>query len=205
MSKPIYNLFLVRRATERFLRLARAKQDALLGQVQASLAAAGGRSIITCDASWCNEGYRAWGVEEFPDLAAMRQHAAEREKLEWYSYLEGWSILGTWHEAVNPADCVAPEPGRIYQLFLYRYATEAQEQLSQEERDALWAQEDTERPDSKPIVAANCYWASEEYEAFGVLMHPDIDAVQRHFAHLEQISWPRYTRARTLLGTLWGE
>ena len=205
MSKPIYNLFLVRRATERFLRLSRAKQDALLGQVQASLAAAGGRSIIMCNASWCNEGYRAWGVEEFPDLAAMRQHAAEQEKLEWYSYLESWSILGTWHEAFNPADRAAPEPGRIYGLFLYRRDTEAQAQLTQAARDALWAKEGETREGAKPVLLANSYWASEEYRAFGVFMYPDIDAVQRHYAGLEQINWPRYVRARSLLGTLWGE
>ena len=34
-------------------------------------------------------------------------------------------------------------------------------------------------------------------------MYPDIDAVQRHFAGLDQINWPRYMLARNLLGTLW--
>ena len=55
------------------------------------------------------------------------------------------------------------------------------------------------------IVAANGCWASEVYRAFGMLMHPDIDAVQRHFANLQQINWPRYMKSRTLLGTLRGE
>ncbi len=57
--------------------------------------------------------------------------------------------------------------------------------------------------DAKWIAAANCYWSSEEYQGFGIMAYADIDAIQRHFANLEQIGWPRYMRARTLLGTLW--
>lgn len=205
MSKPIFNVFLVRRLTERWLRLSAEKRNALAAQIEEGLTATGGRRVVACDAYWWNEGYRGWGVEAFPDFAAWREYAMLREKLEWYSYLESWSMLGTQHEAINPADVVAPEPGRIYQLFLYRHDTEAQEQLSQADRDALRAQEGGTRQGAKMIVGANSYWASEEYRSFGVLMYPDIDAVQQHFASLEQLNWPRYTRARTLLGTLWGE
>jgi hypothetical protein len=68
-------------------------------------------------------------VEEFPDFASWRHFADLREKLEWYSYSESWSMLGTWHEAVNPAEAVAPEPGKICQLFIIRGNTEAFEQL----------------------------------------------------------------------------
>jgi hypothetical protein len=205
MSKPIYNLYLVRRPTERYLQLTQAERDALSAQDGERLAKAGGKSVIACNASWWNEAYRAWGVEMFPDFESWRKYADMREKADWYSYADSWSILGTWHDAIKQEDAATPEPGKIYQLFLYRHDTEAQEQLTQAERDALWAREGTERQDSRFVVGANCYWSTEEYRAFGVIMHPDIDAVQRHFAHLEEIHWPRYTQARTLLGTLWGE
>ena len=64
---------------------------------------------------------------EFPDFAAWRRFADLREKLEWYSYLDSWSLLGTWHGAIKPEEVVAPEPGKIYQLFLVRGYTEAYE------------------------------------------------------------------------------
>ncbi|MCU0500386.1 MAG: hypothetical protein MUC51_01235 [Anaerolineae bacterium] len=203
MSEKVYNLFLLKRPTERWLRLAPAEQNALLKQINEGLAAAGGRRVVGCNAYWCNEGYRGFGVEEFPDFAAWRGFADLREKLAWYSYLDTWSILGTWHEAVDPAEVVAPEPGRIYQLFLLRHHAEGYEQLPQAEKDALWAQVGEAMPDAKWIVAANCYWASEEYQAFGVQMRADLDAVQRSHARQLQFNWPRYVRARIMLGTLW--
>lgn len=205
MSKPIYNLFLIRRPADRFLRLSQARQNALVGQINEALAAAGGRRVVSCDSYWANEAYRAWGVEEFPDFDSWRTFAAAREKMEWYSYLDGWSMLGTQHPFANPADYGTPAPGKIYQLFLYRRDTEAQAQLSQADRDALWAREGETREGAQLIVGADSYWATEEYQAFGVFIYPDIDAVQRHFAGLQVIQWPRYVRARSLLGTLWGE
>jgi hypothetical protein len=205
MSKAIYNLFLIKRPTERWLRLASAEQIALLAQINEGLEATGGRRVVMCNAYWCNQGYRGWGVEEFPDFASWRKFTDLREKLEWYSYSESWSMLGTWHEAVNPAEVVAPEPGNIYQLFLAQGSTEAHEQLTRAEKDALWTKEGESRQDAKWIIAANSYWASEEYQSFGVFMFPDTDAVQRHFAGMKQIGWPRYMRSRTLLGTLRGE
>jgi hypothetical protein len=201
----IYNLFMVRRWTERWLRLTPDAQDALSGQITAALNAAGGRRIIMCESSWCDEGYRGWGVEEFPDLAAWRRFAVAREKLEWYSYLEGRSLLGTWHQSINPAEAVAPEPGKIYQLALIRRFTETHGRLTPAQREALAAKEGATRASAKWIVAANSYWANEEYGFFGVFMWSDVAAVQRHFANLEQLNWPNYVRAQGLLGTLWGE
>ena len=203
MSKTIYNLFLLRRPTERWLRLSQARRTALFTQLNEGLAATGGRHVIVCRASWCNQGYRGWGVEEFPDFAAWRQFADLREKLEWYSYHDSWSVLGTWHEAMSPAKAEAPEQDKVYQLFLMQGFTEAYEQLTQEEKDALWAKEQDTRQDAKLIIVANCYWASEEHRSFGVLMFPDIDSVQHHFTGVTQIGWPRYVRGRILLGTLW--
>jgi hypothetical protein len=48
MSQKIYNLFLIKRLTERALRLAPAEQTALLTQLNAGLAATGGRRIVAC-------------------------------------------------------------------------------------------------------------------------------------------------------------
>lgn len=203
MAGKIYNLFLIRRMTERWLRLAPDDQQALLSKIDESLTATGGRRVVACDAYWCDEAYRGFGVEEFPDFDAWRRYADMREQLDWYSYVDSWSLLGTWHETVNPAEAVAPEAGKIYQLFIIRNQTEAYEQFPQPAKDAVWAKVAETLPDAKWVVAANCYWSSEEYQGFGIMAYADIDAIQRHFANLEQIGWPRYMRARTLLGTLW--
>ncbi len=130
MAGKIYNLFLIRRMTERWLRLAPDDQQALLSKIDESLTATGGRRVVACDAYWCDEAYRGFGVEEFPDFDAWRRYADMREQLDWYSYVDTWSLLGTVAcETVNPADAVAPEAGKIYQLFIILNQTEAYEQF----------------------------------------------------------------------------
>jgi hypothetical protein len=203
MGESIYNLFLIKRPTERWLRLAPAEQSALQAKISEGLAATGGRRVIGCSAHWWNEGYRGWGVEEFPDFASWRHFADLREKLEWYSYLDSWSILGTPHELLKPENAAVPEPGKIYQLFLFWGNTEAHYLLSQAEKDALWAKLLEVGGSAKMIVWARSYWASEEYQAFGIKMFSDIAAVQHDMANQQQIDWPRYVKSRTLLGTLW--
>ena len=203
MAGKIYNLFLIRRMTERWLRLAPDDQQALLSKIDESLASTDGRRVVACDAYWCNEAYRGFGVEEFPDFDAWRRFADMREQLNWHTYVDSWSLLGTWHESVSQTEVAAPEPGKIYQLFILWNETESYEQFPQTAKDAVWAKATETLQDTQWIVAANCYWSSEEYQGFGIMSYTDIDAVQRHFANLEKIRWPRYMRARSLLGTLW--
>ena len=201
MSKPIYNLFINRGMTDRWWRLSAAERGAMREKLFERHAAAGGQYYVACIASWWNQNYTFWGVEVFPNFDAWRKFAAAREEMEWYTYSRGWSVLGTWDPSLDPAQAVIPQPGKIYQAFLYS-GTEAYYQLTQAERDALQAKEAETRRDAQVVVYADSYWASEEWQGFGVLMFPDIEGVQRHYAGLRQIEWPRYVRGKTLLGTL---
>jgi hypothetical protein len=203
VTGKIYNLFLIEGLSERWLRLAPAEQSALMSKIDDALAAVGGRRIIGCDAYWCNEAYRGWGVEEFPDLTALRTFAAAREKLEWYSYMNAWSVLGTLYPGLYRDDFAQPEPGKIYELFLFTGATEAHHQLTQAEQDALDEKEAASRQAAKLIIGADTYWSNEELQMFGVFMFPDLDCVLSHYANLRKIGWRRYMQARSLLGTLW--
>jgi hypothetical protein len=202
-TEPIYKLFLLKRMTERWLRLSQDERKELTGKLEEGFQAAGGKHIIACASSWSNEAYVGWGVEEYPNFECLREYDAHCMKLDWYSYVDSWSVIGTAHAMADPAEYAVPEPGRVYELFLVQGFREAYEQLSQADRDALWAKENATRADSKLVVLANTYWSNSEHTLFGILMYPGLESLQSHFAGLEEIGWPRYLRARSILGTLW--
>ena len=45
-----------------------------------------------------NEQWQAFGVEEFPDLAALQTHTQLLNELNWYRYIESSTTLGTAYE-----------------------------------------------------------------------------------------------------------
>jgi hypothetical protein len=95
--------------------------------------------------------------------------------------------------------------GPIYKLFLLKplpswYA------LSEEEQNAIDAKvaESRDKVGAKLIVACESAWSSEQWMGFGVEEFPDIEAVQKHTAYLNQLNWPhQYAESMTLLGTKW--
>jgi hypothetical protein len=94
MAKPIYKMFLAR-PSEAWHRLSPQEQSNLLGQVEAALEKAGGKSVVFCESSWASEQWPLFGVEEFPDIEAVQQHAKLLGELNWYRYVETSTLLGT--------------------------------------------------------------------------------------------------------------
>jgi hypothetical protein len=92
----------------------------------------------------------------------------------------------------------------IYHLVLGQGFTEAWYQLSQDERDALWAkvEEAEQRAGSRWVILCDSRWADESVFDWGVLEYPDMEAYRTKVAKLEKLSWWRYwTSSRTILGT----
>jgi len=92
----------------------------------------------------------------------------------------------------------------IYKLFLIK-PLEASYQLSQEEKDSLFAKVDEalKKVGGKRIVVCKSGWSSEQWPFFGVEEFPDIEAVQKHSELLDELNWFRYIESTTVLGTEW--
>jgi hypothetical protein len=88
-------------------------------------------------------------------------------------------------------------------LVLLKNGTEAWYRLSQEERDGLWAKvkEIDERAGGKWQLMCNSRWADEEFQGWGVLEYPSMEAYLRKVAELEELDWWRYFSVKTILGT----
>ena len=94
MTQPIYKLW-QGRTTEAWHQLPEDEQQRLLGAVVKTLDAVGGKELVACDAAWSNERWPYFGVEEYPDLEAVRRHDRMLTDLNWLRYMESRSTLGT--------------------------------------------------------------------------------------------------------------
>jgi len=90
----------------------------------------------------------------------------------------------------------------VYKLFLGR-PTEAWYQLSEEEQADLMDKVTglLERAGGKTVILCDSSWSSEQWQFFGVEEFPDIEAVQKHTADLDELDWFRYGETMTLLGS----
>ena len=62
------------RLTEAWYQLPQEEQQRLPGRVQQALDTAGGKELVICSASWANEQWPFFGVEELPDVDAVQRH-----------------------------------------------------------------------------------------------------------------------------------
>ena len=94
MAKPIFKVFAAR-YTEAWYQLSTEEQNSLVAKVGESLEKVGGKMVILCDSSWSSEQWEFFGVQEFPDIEAVQQHAADFNELNWLRHLESVIVLGT--------------------------------------------------------------------------------------------------------------
>ena len=90
----VYKLFLGRFA-EAWYQLSEEEQADLMDKVTGLLEQAGGKTVILCDSSWSSEQWQFFGMEEFPDIAAVQKHTADLNELDWLRYVESMTLLGS--------------------------------------------------------------------------------------------------------------
>ncbi len=91
------------RFTEAWHQLSQEEQMDLLGRVQQALEDAGGKQLVLCSAAWSDERWPFFGVEEFPDLAAVERHTDALIDLKWGRYIESRTSLGTAFTVPQPS------------------------------------------------------------------------------------------------------
>jgi hypothetical protein len=98
MSGPIYKVYMGR-VLAPWYELSKEEQDALLEKITEALKEAGGKPVVSGNASAFSDEWQVCGAEEFPDLDSVQKHAAALQKLEWFRYIESKSLLATpWEE-----------------------------------------------------------------------------------------------------------
>ena len=90
----IYKVFMAK-ATQRWYSLSQAEREAMLEKVSGLLEQVGGKGLIYANSYWATEQYQIFGVEVFPDIEAAQKHAQLLNEIDWASYLESTTTLGT--------------------------------------------------------------------------------------------------------------
>jgi hypothetical protein len=90
----------------------------------------------------------------------------------------------------------------IYKFFMGRFL-EPWYQLSKEEQDNLIAKLDDAKKKfgcTQPIEC-NSSWSSDQWSFAGYEVYPNIEAVQKYIAALQEFNWFRYCESTSVLGT----
>lgn len=90
----------------------------------------------------------------------------------------------------------------VYKMFMFRN-TEAFYQASEQERNEFLAKLDAafQKAGGKRLVMCNSYWASDQWQVFGVEVFPNIECVQEYAEALNALNMPRFVESVSLLGT----
>jgi hypothetical protein len=94
MAQPIYKLYMFRNS-EAYYQLSQDERNELLGKIDAALRKAGGKRLISCNSSWSSEQWPVFGVEQFPNIEAVQQHAEALAEINLPRYVVSMTVLGT--------------------------------------------------------------------------------------------------------------
>jgi hypothetical protein len=90
----------------------------------------------------------------------------------------------------------------IYKFFRGRFLPDWY-QLSKEEQESILAKlnDALAKLGAKRVLLCKAYWATDEWLWAGVEEFPNIEAVQKYMATLQELNWGRYAHASSVLGT----
>jgi hypothetical protein len=175
------------------------KQNELMGKVMKAQADFGGRLVINCASD--SEKWLVWGIEEFPDLATQQKHSLALFNMNWFRYVNSWSILGSKR---YPDGEVVIEKAPIYKVAIFRY-NESFHTLSQEQRleQEIRTNSLHTRFGSKTILSCFTSWSDEQWMAFVLESYPSEAALIDRHEELAMKGWYQFAHATSMLGVRW--
>ena len=94
MAGPIYKLWMFKYA-EAWYQLSEEEQNNHFAKLQEAYEKVGGKMIIACKSDWSAEQWRAFGLDEFPDVEAVQKFTELLQEQDHFRYIESMSVLGT--------------------------------------------------------------------------------------------------------------
>jgi hypothetical protein len=199
MSQPIYKLWVLKSAAA-WYQASEAEKSQLMSGLEEAREKTGNKMLIAADPSWSSEQYSLFGIDEFPDFAAVREFSTLLDGLQMPHYVNSMSLLGN---AMQPPE-EHNAANQILKLFMFR-PTAAWHQLSQADRDSMTAKlgEAIKTVGGQGLLYCNSSWASEQWQIFGLEAFPDLEAVQKLAELHTELNWYQYIDGKTMLGTLY--
>jgi len=93
MAQPVYKVWMMK-YKDAWYRLSKAEQDEYSAKMAAALKQVGGELVMMRVSLWSSENWLGWGVEKFPSIEAVQQHALLLFNMNHFQYIESSSYLG---------------------------------------------------------------------------------------------------------------
>ncbi|MFN2131188.1 MAG: DUF6616 family protein [Anaerolineae bacterium] len=93
MAKPIYKMWMVEPKSS-WHQLSAEEKEHHLGRVREALEKVGAKSIVTVKSAWYDEQWQYFGLEEFPDVEAVRKFVDQLQEMGHYRYFRTKGLMG---------------------------------------------------------------------------------------------------------------
>jgi len=93
MAQEIYKVWFMK-YKEPWYKLSADEQEKLMAKNAESLKQVGGEVILMKVSAWSSEDWLGWGVEKYPHLEALQNHAANLFSMNWFEYIDSQTYLG---------------------------------------------------------------------------------------------------------------
>jgi len=94
MTEPIYKLWMFK-YNEAWYKLSDEERKKQFAKLKKAYEQVGGKMFIVCNSDWSAEQWRAFGIDEFPDIEAAQKFAELLQEQDHFRYIESASMLGT--------------------------------------------------------------------------------------------------------------
>ena len=94
MTEKIYKFYKMA-AKEAWHHVPEDEKQALFAKWKESFERVGAKNYIQCNSAWSSEPWLYFGVQEYPDMAAVQEHANDMLEIGWFRYFDGEIMLGT--------------------------------------------------------------------------------------------------------------
>jgi hypothetical protein len=93
MAQPVYKVWFMK-YKDAWYKLTPEERSKYETQISESLKQVGGERVATCVCAWASEEWLGWGVEKYPSIEAVQQHAMNLFNMNWFEQIESKTYLG---------------------------------------------------------------------------------------------------------------
>jgi hypothetical protein len=94
MAKPIYKMWMVELKNS-WQQLSPEEKQHHLDRVSGALKEVGAKNIVTVKSAWYDEQWQYFGLEEFPDVEAVRKFVDMLQEMGHYRYFRTKGLMGS--------------------------------------------------------------------------------------------------------------
>jgi hypothetical protein len=201
----IYKLVIGKGQAYRWNQLPEADQKSLWDKAESHFKEVGGERILWVDSSWSAEAYAGYFIEVYPTVEALQKFTAYLNEMKFLQYFDVRTIVGTEESSKLSTSKLHQTAGtdKIYKLVVGKGQAYRWNQLPEADQKSLWEKAESRFKEvgAERILEVDSSWSSEEYPVYFVEVYPNVEALQKFTAYLNELKFLQYFDVITIIGT----